>query len=126
MKLLELGQFKAQLGLSPPLSAYAGWLAIMVPALELLVVIALLFPKTQLWGFYGAYVLMVMFTTYIIIILKFSQYVPCSCGGVLQDMTWGQHLVFNGCATALAAAGALFYPEAPSRSYVLGSWILQP
>lgn len=124
MKLLTFAQFKAQLGLSPPVSAYASWLVVMVPALELASVAALLFPRTRLLGFYGVFSLMVMFTTYNIIILKFSQYVPCSCGGILQDMTWRQHLVFNIGATILAALGVLVSPSWQGHRYVLGSWRL--
>lgn len=126
MKLSTLAQFKAQLGLSPPVEAYAGFLAIAVPAAELLLVVSLLFPQTRLVGLYGCYSFMVMFTTYIIIILKFSQYVPCSCGGVLQNMSWGEHLVFNIVAMAVGAIGVLAYPQTGRRHYVLGSWVLEP
>ncbi|MEJ0031509.1 MAG: MauE/DoxX family redox-associated membrane protein [Bacteroidota bacterium] len=38
---------------------------------------------------------MVMFTAYIVVITRFSEYTPCSCGGVLEKMSWDQHLVFN-------------------------------
>jgi len=124
MKLLTFAQFKSQLGLSPPVSAYAGLLAVAVPVLELACVAALLFPRTRHLGFYGAFCLMVMFTTYIIIILGFSQYVPCSCGGILQDMTWLQHLWFNIVATLLAVTGVLAFPSSKDHRYVLGSWRL--
>jgi hypothetical protein len=50
-----------------------------------------------------------MFTAYIIAITKFSDYIPCSCGGVLQEMGWGEHLVFNICFVLLALAAILCY-----------------
>mgnify|MGYP001346109640 CR=1 FL=1 len=37
--------------------------------------------------------------------LHYSFYVPCSCGGVLLQMSWQQHLVFNIVASLLALAG---------------------
>ena len=36
-----------------------------------------------------------MFTVYIILILYFSDFVPCSCGGVLENLSWKEHVVFN-------------------------------
>lgn len=94
-KLLDFENFQVQLGQSPLVSAYAGWIAILVPATEIVFAIALTFPKTQLIALYGSYVLMVMFSAYIYIILNYSEFIPCSCGGVLEKMTWNQHLIFN-------------------------------
>lgn len=94
-KLLDFENFQIQLGQSPLVSAYAGWIAILVPATEIIFAIALTIPKTQLIALYGSYVLMVMFSAYIYIILNYSEFIPCSCGGVLEKMTWNQHLIFN-------------------------------
>jgi hypothetical protein len=52
-----------------------------------------------------------MFTTYIIIITRFSPYVPCSCGGVLQKLGWTEHLVFNIVFVVLAATGIIFHVQ---------------
>src|SRR5690554_4763775 len=87
-KLLDFENFRIQLGQSPMLSVYAGWLAWMVPVLELFIAILLGFPKTRALGFLCSYTLMVMFSTYIYIILEFGTFVPCSCGGVLEKMGW--------------------------------------
>ena len=94
-KLLDFENFQVQLGQSPLLSAFAGWASWGVPITEILISIALLFPKYRLVGLFAAFSLMVLFTTYIIIILNFSPFVPCSCGGILEKMSWTQHLVFN-------------------------------
>jgi hypothetical protein len=51
-----------------------------------------------------------MFTTYIVIILNFSENIPCSCGGILENMTWGQHLVFNCIFIIIGAIGIMTYP----------------
>jgi len=34
--------------------------------------------------------------------ITYTPNLPCSCGGVLQQMTWNQHLIFNVVFTLLA------------------------
>lgn len=94
-KILDLEQFRVQLGQSPMLSAFADYVALGVPAIEILTVIFLVVPKMEMIGFYGFYSLMVMFTTYIILILNFTDFIPCSCGGILEAMGWTEHMIFN-------------------------------
>ena len=67
--------------------------------------------KFRFFGLFAAYTLMAMFTAYIYIILNFSAFVPCSCGGVLENMTWNQHLVFNICFIILAGIAILLMPN---------------
>jgi len=50
---------------------------------------------------------MVMFTSYIIAITRYSDYVPCSCGGALESLTWNQHLLFNIGFLLLALIGII-------------------
>jgi len=94
-KILDFNTFKFQLAQSPTLSAFATSIAWSTPLLEMLIVILLLINRTKKLGLLSAFFMMVLFTSYIIIILKFSDYIPCSCGGVLEKMTWTQHLYFN-------------------------------
>lgn len=94
-KLLEFDGFKIQLGQSPIITAYADLVAWGIPLLELVIATLLLFPKTMLPAFYASFALMIMFTTYIVLILNFSDYIPCSCGGVLEDLGWTEHIIFN-------------------------------
>lgn len=110
-KLIDFENFKVQLGQSPLLSAFAVPVAIGVPVLEILIAVMLLLPKLKLYGLLSGFSLMVMFTAYIYIILNFSQFIPCSCGGVLEKMTWNQHLIFNIAFVLLAGLSILFYPE---------------
>lgn len=94
-KILDYHDFKIKLGQSPLLSAFAEYVAFGVPVFELIIVLMLLFPRWRTTGLYAAYCLMIAFTAYIFIILNYSSYVPCSCGGILQDLGWTEHLVFN-------------------------------
>jgi len=94
-KLLEYENFAVQIGQSPLLSAYAGLLAWLVPALEIIIAFLLIFRRLQFWSLFAAYVLMIMFTAYIFIMLNYSSFLPCSCGGILEKLDWTEHLIFN-------------------------------
>lgn len=114
-KLLDFETFKAQLGQSPLLTIFAGWIVWLVPLAELITAMALVVPKFRLLALYGCLGLMSSFTMYIIAILNFSDYIPCSCGGILENMGWTEHLVFNMAFVLLAVIGILFESELPTR-----------
>ena len=101
-KLLDYENFTVQLGQSPLLSAYAGLIAPTVIALELLLSLSLIRKNTRLIGLYASLFLMVAFTVYIYLILNYSDFVPCSCGGIIEKMNWTEHMVFNISFAALA------------------------
>lgn len=106
-KLLDFETFENQLGQSPLLSAFAGWVAPAVIVSELLIALLLIFERTRLIALFWFYLMMVLFTTYIIIILNFTDFIPCSCGGVLEQLGWTEHLVFNVGFMGLAVVGIL-------------------
>lgn len=66
-----------------------------IPTLEIITAILLLIPRTRLKGLYASLGLMILFTLYVVGIVFFSPYTPCSCGGILTLLTWPQHLVLN-------------------------------
>jgi hypothetical protein len=95
-KLFRWHLFRFQLEGYPWIRHFAGWVVWMVPLLELVIVAALLIPgRTKLLGFYLSTVLLIIFTVYLLAMLGTRQHLPCSCGGVIQGLTWGQHIVFN-------------------------------
>lgn len=94
-KLLEFNDFRTQLGQSPIFAAFAEWVAYGVVIIELLISVLLAFDRTRKAGLVFALTLMIMFTTYIIIILNFATFTPCSCGGVIESLGWTEHLIFN-------------------------------
>lgn len=106
-KLLDFENFRVQLGQSPLLSAFAGLIAWIVPVLELLIALLIVLKKWRLIGLFAAFSLMIMFTAYIYIILNYSSFVPCSCGGILEKLGWTEHFIFNLVFIILAAAGIL-------------------
>jgi uncharacterized membrane protein YphA (DoxX/SURF4 family)/uncharacterized protein YxeA len=106
-KLLDFENFQVQLGQSPLLSAFADFVSIAVIAVELIISVLLSIPRFRYFALWGAAALMSMFTAYIVIILHFSYFVPCSCGGILEKLGWTEHLIFNIAFLFLAIAAIL-------------------
>jgi uncharacterized membrane protein YphA (DoxX/SURF4 family) len=116
-KVMEYKVFKEQLAESPVLSPVAGIIAIGLPLVEIIVWILLLLPARRLIGFYSSAILMTAFTLYVIIVLGFSKQLPCSCGGIMAELSWTQHLIVNIAFTALAVAGTIM--ERRKQTYSL-------
>jgi hypothetical protein len=94
-KLLDFEAFQVQLAQSPLLSAYAGIISYSILIIEFAMAILLLIPNTNKLGLYASIGLMASFTLYIYLILNYSDFVPCSCGGILEKLGWTEHLIFN-------------------------------
>jgi hypothetical protein len=107
-KLIDVENFSIQIGQSPILSANPKSIAWGVPTVELVIAGLLVFETTRIIGLYCCFGLMTLFTVYIILASRFSDYVPCSCGGVIQNLSWNQHLVFNIVFVLLGLAGVIF------------------
>jgi len=122
-KLLDYETFLVQLGQSPMLSAFAAGLSWIVPIAELLIAGLLSFQKTRRAGLLASLFLMAMFTAYIYIMLHYGSFVPCSCGGILEDMNWTEHFYFNLLFVAMAvvaifAAAEIRHPAAGKKSWM--------
>jgi uncharacterized membrane protein YphA (DoxX/SURF4 family) len=113
-KLFEFEKFSIQVGQSPILTGIGTLLPVCVIVIEILVAALIIVPRSRLIGFFGAFILMTMFSSYIIVILRFSSYVPCSCGGVLEKLSWGQHLAFNLLFVVLALVGISLQAQQPA------------
>ncbi|HSZ87164.1 MAG TPA: MauE/DoxX family redox-associated membrane protein [Puia sp.] len=110
-KLLDYQKFRIQLGQSPILTAYAGWVAWFIPVIEIAIAVLLASQRFRLFSFYASFTLMILFTAYLIAIIHFSFYVPCTCGGILQKMDWNTHIIFNSIFVALAFGGIITHPD---------------
>ncbi|MBB5439618.1 putative membrane protein YphA (DoxX/SURF4 family) [Pedobacter sp. AK017] len=109
-KLSDIANFYTQIGKSPLIQAYAYLLAYTVPLMELVIVMFLLFDKTRTLALYLSFTIMVIFTSYIFFIINFSKDIPCSCGGVLEKMSWSQHLWFNMIFITMAFLAIIIQP----------------
>jgi len=106
-KVSDYNRFTVQLSKSPFITAFPVFVAWSIPTVELLISLMLVIKRTRLIGLYAAFFLMSLFTAYLIIMLNFSYFIPCSCGGVLEKLSWDQHIIFNFFFIAISAAGAI-------------------
>jgi hypothetical protein len=104
-KLIKYDTFIGQLRKSPYLENYAQSVAWLIPVIECIIAFLLVFKRTRLSGLFASFAMMLAFTVYVYMMLHFSYYLPCSCGGVLSKMTWPQHFWFNIVFTLLSLAG---------------------
>jgi hypothetical protein len=106
-KIIEYDEFVSQIGQSPLVTDYREVLAWAVPALEICIALMLMTDTFRVAGLYASFSLMLLFTGYVAIIMTAYDDIPCSCGGILSEMGWKQHLIFNAGATVLALVGVL-------------------
>ncbi|SHK71835.1 hypothetical protein SAMN05444371_3438 [Epilithonimonas mollis] len=105
--MLDFENFQIQIAQSPLLSAYANYIPYAVIISEMVIAILLSVPKFRLIGLYASFGIMSAFTVYIYLILNFSDFIPCSCGGILEKMGWTEHLIFNIGSVILAGFAIL-------------------
>jgi hypothetical protein len=106
-KLLNHQDFRFQLGKSPLTTNIADILFWSLPVAEFIISFLLLSKKTRLFGLYLSFYLLIVFTGYIYSTLHYSYDIPCSCGGVLQSLSWDQHIIFNLFFMLLSIIGIL-------------------
>lgn len=70
-----------------------GW---VVPQLEIVIVLMLLFERYRRMGLICSFFLLLAFEIYISGMLLSGLDLPCTCGGLISKLQWRQHLVFNG------------------------------
>jgi hypothetical protein len=101
---MEFDVFQEQLSESPVAAPVAPIIAWGIPILEFAISILLFFPRYRLKGLYLTFALMILFTFYVITLFILSPELPCSCGGVIEDLSWTGHLIFNSALILLSFA----------------------
>lgn len=95
-KLLDFDTFYSQMLNQPLPMVLNEALVWFIPIAELIVAGLMLTRKTRFYGLTSATILMAAFTGYVaLMVLNVFERVPCSCGGILQSLSWGEHLVVN-------------------------------
>lgn len=102
-KITEHDTFRTILSKSPLLKLSAGLLSWLLPVTEIITSILLFLPFTRKHGLILSLGLMAVFTIYVAYMVLFVPNLPCSCGGVLKELSWNQHIIFNLFFTALGA-----------------------
>ena len=118
-KVLDFENFQVQIAQSPILSAYAGLISYSVIIVEIIIVLCLVFPRTRLIGLYSSTALMSAFTVYIYLILNYSDFIPCSCGGILEKLGWTEHLIFNLLCVVLGITSVIDQEKSFKKGFIL-------
>jgi len=106
-KLIAYDIFLDDLQRSPQLGRHMISISIAIPGVELITAGLLIIPRTRIYGFIAATVLMALFTIYVGYVIYYADNQPCSCGGIIRNLTWPQHLVFNIILLLLAISGTI-------------------
>lgn len=120
-KAMDFENFQIQIAQSPLLSSFSGFVSYGILWIELAVCILLIFERTRIAGLYSSLFLMVCFSIYIYLILNYSEFIPCSCGGILEKMGWKTHLTFN-LATVLLSGTSLLISSYRKQRNVILTW----
>ncbi|AYL94212.1 MauE/DoxX family redox-associated membrane protein [Mucilaginibacter celer] len=116
-KLVNMPAFTRAMHNQPFPSWFADALIWTIPPAEIIFALGLFFDRTRKYAAYAYLILMGLFSLYIAaILLHLFPRVPCSCGGVIQALSWGQHLLFNLCFTGLALAFIFLIKQSGTES----------
>jgi uncharacterized membrane protein YphA (DoxX/SURF4 family) len=114
-KIIDYSVFKEQIAVTPIFTKTAPIIAWLLPLTEIIVSVLLFLPKRRRIGLYFSAFLMLMFTAYIVYIIYVDEKLPCSCGGIIESLSWKQHLVFNGFMVILAVVAILLSNKINSK-----------
>ena len=102
-KLIHYDKFSFEIGRSLFLQHIPPLVVVLIPLGELLIAALLIFKRSRLIGLYASLFLLTLFTGYVYIMLHYAYDLPCSCGGIIELLTWEQHLVVNFMLTLLTS-----------------------
>ena len=114
-KITDINLFASQMYQSPLLPGrLVPILSIFVPIFEILLGFLLIFSKLDYYLLRISLSLMIFFSTYLIMLFTLYDKPPCACGGILNNMGYPEHIIFNIFFTILSAI-AIFIYEKPSK-----------
>lgn len=94
-KILDRSSFEAIMLQSPLVRKAAFLISWALPLIEILIAALLLIKKLRHTGLIFSLIALSAFTFYIGYLVLFVPSLPCSCGGVLKELSWGNHILFN-------------------------------
>jgi len=94
-KLAEGKLFISEIKQSPFLSPFANALYWLVPLIEIIVSMMLILKSWRMIGLISATGLLTAFTFYLITISNSEYYLPCGCGGILENLPIESHIAIN-------------------------------
>lgn len=105
-KIWKFFSFKFVMSVMPVVGpTFGSFIAYFIPTAEILISLLLIIPITRRLGLLASLILMSTFTVYLIFMVFYAKDLPCHCGGVLNKMSWNQHILFNIFFILLAGIG---------------------
>lgn len=107
-KWLAFGQFRNDINNQPFPNSLTPFIIYLLPPIEVLITVALMFERTRTVGLCASLILMSAFSIYTAaVLMNFFDYVPCSCGGIIRNLSWPNHLILNLFFVAISFVGIL-------------------
>lgn len=96
-KLLDFPVTRLQMSQSPWsfVADNSNFFAWAIPLIEIAICIMLLWLPLRKLGFIASFIIFSSFTFYVGAIMAFASHLPCSCGGIIEELNWWQHLGVN-------------------------------
>ena len=95
-KLKDYDITRERMAMMPLLEPIAHIVVWALPVLEMIIAVLLFIPRFRIRGLYMVTTLMLFFSIYVVFMMIFYEHLPCSCGGLIEQLSWSGHLVFNG------------------------------
>lgn len=108
-KVFDFDTFNRQIKGAYLLSAGGSALPYILQAVHLGIVILLLNKNWRRLGLLTSLTIIIIYTAYLIYILKFAPSIPCSCIAVFRGMNWNDQLYFNFIALAINILGLITF-----------------
>jgi len=94
-------------------AVWAKILAIVLPVVQLLIAIVLVFQQSRMIALLSSMVMLLFFTGYITYLLYFAPVTPCSCNGIFRGFNWQEHLILNIVFVLTNIAGIVLMAKEP-------------
>lgn len=104
-KIFDFDTFDRQIKGAYLLSAGGSVLPYILQVVHLGIVILLLNKNWRKLGLLSSLFVLILYTAYLIYILKFAPSIPCSCIAVMKGMNWNDQLYFNFIGLAINIIG---------------------
>ena len=108
-KVLDFDTFRRQINGAYLLSSLGSPLPYLLQVLHLSLVVLLIKKSWRKIGLITSLSLLVLYTGYLIYILKFAPSIPCSCISLYSRLNWDDQLLINFAVLALNIIGLIMF-----------------
>ena len=115
-KLFDFSGFQLGLFRNPIIPHdFAVSVSYLIPILETIIAVLMLFDKSKIKALIGFFILLVMFTIYIALFWIMDVERPCSCGGLIAKLSFNMHFILNLFLLLISAYSILLFKKCQSE-----------